>query len=417
MTVLIAGGGIAGLSLALTCHQIGVPCKVLEAASEIKPLGVGINLQPNAVRELFELGLEDDLEKIGIRTKNYALYSKKGHLIWNEPRGLDAGYHWPQFSLHRGKLQNLLYQKVMERLGPKCLVTDAKVTGYQNEPCRITVTHTSKAGAQEETSGSLLIGADGVHSQVRAQMYPTEGEPIWSGNLLWRATTEAVPFGNGATMALAGHGTHKFVTYPISKPDPLTGKATINWIAELTFDPSLGFRKEDYSRTAELADFLPHFEDWQFDWLDVPNVIRDADEVYEYPMVDRDPLPKWQDGRVSLMGDAAHVMYPTGSNGASQAIIDARKLGRVFQDKGLTEEALATYEAEVRPQMEKTILANRGQGPGYIMQLVEEKCGGEYDDIGQVLSHQEMSDFAAKYKATAGFPVDVLNSSQPILRS
>ena len=415
MTVLIAGGGIAGLSLALTCHQIGVPCKVIEAAREVKPLGVGINLQPNAVRELMELGLGPQLGQIGICTKAFALYSKMGRLIWEEPRGEAAGYNWPQYSLHRGKLQMLLFETALERLGERAILTGANVVGYANEPCRVTAKIEHRDGQIEELSGSVLIGADGVHSNVRAQMYPDEGDALWSGNILWRATTRAKPFGNGATMAMAGHATHKFVTYPISEIDPVTGLADINWIAELSRDKAEGFRREDYSREAALEEFLPEFEGWQFDWLNVPKIIRGAERVYEYPMVDRDPLPTWRDGRVSLMGDAAHVMYPTGSNGASQAIIDARKLGRVFKDRGLNEKVIYAYEDEMRPLTERTILANRGQGPGYIMEIVEQKCGGNFEKIEDVLSQEEMAAFASKYKATAGFPVDNLNASPPII--
>jgi len=415
MTVLVAGGGIAGLAMALTCHQLGVPVKVFESSSELKPLGVGINLQPNAIRELFELGLEADIENIGIRTRSFGLYSKMGKEIWIEPRGTWAGYNWPQYSVHRGELQMMLYRKVVELLGDDAVQTDSQVTGFENTSDGVEVTVADRDGNIRKETGDLLIAADGVHSAVRAQMFPHEGEPKWGGAILWRSTTLAKPFGDGATMAMIGHETQRVVTYPISNIDPQTGFATINWIAERTIDPAAGFKKEDYSRQVDRAEFLPEFENWRYDWLDIPELVNGSGTVFEYPMVDRDPLPKWTNGRVTLMGDAAHVMYPTGSNGASQAIVDARKIGRAFLDHGVCGEALEAYENEMRPVTEKIILANRSKGPDSILQIVEDRCGGQFDDIEKIIPKAEMAAFAANYKATAGFGIEALNKQPSII--
>lgn len=413
-TVLVAGGGIAGLTMALTCHQIGVPVKVFESSRELRPLGVGINLQPNAVRELMELGLEHQLPKIGVATKEYGFYTKTGLEIWNEPRGLDAGYKWPQYSVHRGELQMLLYRKVLERLGPDAMVTGARATGFRNESQSVKL-HYERNGQRHTAEGSVLIGADGLHSAIRAQMVPDEGPPLWSGAILWRGATKGMPFRTGASMALIGHATQRFVTYPISEPDPHTGEVTMNWLAELSFEPSQGWNREDWNRRADKADFMDKFSDWRFGWIDCVDLIERTEEVFEYPMVDRDPLENWTVGNTTLMGDAAHIMYPVGSNGASQAIVDARHLGRAFQDHRVGVEALQTYEHKLRPATAKMILTNRGSGPDAVMQMVEDRCGGVFDDIEDVMPYQERSDFAANFKKTAGLSIDALNAMPPIV--
>ncbi len=430
-TIIVAGGGIGGLALALTCHQIGLPVVVLEAVSELRPLGVGINLQPNAVRELQALGLGDELSNIGVATRGWSLYSRHGGLIWNEPRGVDAGYRWPQYSVHRGKLQMMLFDAAVDRLGPDAVRTSSRVLGYSNSEIGtetnneigdgpgVEVEVENGDGTRTTMTGSVLIGADGIHSAVRAQMHPEEGEPLWSGHLMWRATTQAPPFLDGATMVLCGHDSTKFVAYPISEPDPETGNATINWLAEQRFDLSDGYNKEDYSRQANVEDFIDVYNGWSFSWLEdvggLETLVNGAERIYEYPMVDRDPLPHWTDGAVTLMGDAAHVMYPVGSNGASQAVVDARKLGRSFLDHGVTSEALAAYEEEMRPATSDMVLRNRNAGPDYIMQIVEDRCGGVFDDISEVMSHDELADYAAGYKKTAGFAITELNASPDLI--
>jgi len=414
MTVIIAGAGVAGLTLGLTLHQIGVPFRIYEAAAELKPLGVGINLQPNAVRELFELGLEAELDRVGIRTRDYGFYTRTGLEIWTEPRGLGAGYRWPQFSVHRGHFQMALYRALVERAGPGCVVAGARAMSFDNTADGA-VLHIATAAGPQAVPGAIVVAADGIHSAVRRQMQPEEGPPIWNGAILWRATTEAAPYKSGASMILAGHDTQRIVAYPIGKPDPATGKATINWIAERTVDPSAGWRREDWNRRADVSEFLPYFEDWRFDWLDVPALIRGAKEVFEYPMVDRDPIASWTEGRVTLMGDAAHPTYPVGSNGASQAIVDARVIGAKFLEHGVGPDALLAYEDIVRPQTEKIILANRGSGPDAIMQLVEDRCGGVFERIEDVVPHSELAAHAEKYKKIAGFSIDALNARSDLI--
>ena len=412
MVVIISGAGIGGLTAALTCHELGIPVKVYEQVSEITPLGVGINLQPHAVREIFEMGLAAEIEAIGVRTKEVAYFSKKGLPIHAEARGVWAGYKWPQYSIHRGELQMMLLKAVRERLGD-VVETGAAIVGFTEDADGVRV-QVDRGGIITEERGAVLIGADGLHSKIRAGFYPDEGAPVWAGAVLWRGTTKAVPFLSGASMAMAGHARQKFVTYPISAPDA-DGETTINWIAELWFPPDSKWNREDYNRQGKLADFLPAFESWNFDWLDIPALIKAADKIYEFPMIDRDPLDRWSFGRATLLGDAAHAMYPIGSNGATQAILDARVLGRCFVEHGINAGALTAYDGERRPKCNAVVLANRGNGPDQVMQVVEERSDGDFGHIDEVLSEAERLDMAKAYKRIAGFDVDILNAAPSIV--
>jgi 2-polyprenyl-6-methoxyphenol hydroxylase-like FAD-dependent oxidoreductase len=410
--VLIAGGGIGGLSLALTLHQIGVPCRVLEAVPALQPLGVGINLQPNAVRELHELGIGNDLlDRIGIQAREWALVGRNGNEVYAEPRGLRAGYRWPQYSLHRGELQMLLYRTALERLGPDAIQLGQRVTGYRNGEQGVTALVESRDGQRSEVEGRLLVAADGLHSAVRAQMHPQQPPIQWGGAIMWRGTTPGVPVRSGASFVGVGSLRHRVVLYPISPPDPATGLATINWIAEITVDNAEGWTQGDWNRRVELKDFAHHFEGWDFGWLDVPSMLRGAKEVFEYPMIDRDPVPTWVDGHVALLGDAAHVMYPVGSNGASQAIVDARVLGASMLSHGVTPAALRAYDERLCADISALVLRNRGAGPFGLLGLVDERCGGVFDDIEQVIPAAEREAYMARYKAAAGFAIETLNAA------
>src|SRR6185312_5540689 len=315
--VIIAGAGIGGLATALTLHQIGVPCSVLESVREMRPLGVGINLQPNAVRELYELGItEVELEEIGIAAREWALVGLNGGEIYSEPRGRLAGYRWPQYAVHRGQLQRLLYQKVIDRIGPRAVHLDARVTGYRRSSDGQVVVLVSHAdGSSSELSGRLLIGADGIHSAVRAQMHPSQPPIHWGGKMMWRGVTRAAPIRTGASFIGLGTHRHRIVLYPISQPDRRTGLALINWVAEVTLDDADDRRLSGWFRQVPCSEFLHHFAQWRWNWLDVPALIEGAESAFENPMIDRDPVPSWVEGPVALLGDAAHAMYPTGSNG------------------------------------------------------------------------------------------------------
>ena len=418
MTVLIAGGGIGGLTLALSLHQIGIAAKVFESVPALKPLGVGINVLPHAVRELIELGLLDKLDAAGVRTRELAYFSKHGKPIWSEPRGIEAGYKWPQFSVHRGTLQQILLDAAIERLGPHNILTSHHLVDWTETAGGVRADFIDKATGQPAGSydGAVLIAADGIHSAIREKLYPQEGPPIWNGRILWRGITASDAFLSGRSMIMAGHEILKFVCYPISRQPDANGKHAINWVAERHMPPTYQWRREDYNRTARLDEFLPWFKDWTFDWLDVPGLIRNCPHAYEYPLVDRDPIPRWTFGLTTLIGDAAHPMYPIGSNGASQAILDARVITREILAKGVTNAALVAYEAERRPATTDLVMLNRRNGPEQVMQLVEERAPNGYNVVTDVLSLKELEDIAANYKRVAGFQVEGLNAKPPIVQ-
>ena len=414
--VIVAGGGIGGFATALTLHQIGVPCLVLEQVSDLKPLGVGINLQPNAVRELMDLGFTAaDMDRFGVPAREWALVGRGGQEIYAEPRGTHAGYHWPQYAAHRGRFHVALYDRFRDLAGDDAIRLGTRATGYRvRDDGKVTVSLETGQGADEVT-GHLLIGADGIHSAIRAQMHPDQPPIHWGGAIMWRGTSLARPIRTGSSFVGLGSHRHRMVIYPISAPDPDTGLALINWIAEVTFDDPSAHERTGWYRPVEINDFIHYFEDWTYDWLDVPALIRGADAAYENPMIDRDPVASWVDGPVALMGDAAHPMYPTGSNGASQAIVDARVLGAKFLAHGVNEQALAAYDAELCQPVSKVVLRNRGAGPFGLLNMVNDRCGGDFDDIDDVVSPEERADFMAKYKAAAGFARDTLNAAPPTI--
>jgi 5-methylphenazine-1-carboxylate 1-monooxygenase len=417
--VIIAGGGIGGLATALTLHQIGVPCIVFEAVRELRPLGVGINLQPNAVRELYDLAFtESDLDRVGLPAKEWALVGLNGNDIYSEPRGLLAGYKWPQYAVHRGQLHMLLHQKLVERIGPHAVRLGSRVTGYgKNSDGGVSALVEHADGSTSQASGALLIAADGIHSAVRAQMHPAQPAIHWGGAIMWRGTTWAKPIRTGSSFVGLGTHRHRIVFYPISHSDPQTGLAMINWIAEVTIDNAEGWKQSGWFRQVSIDDFRHHFDNWVWDWLDVPALIRQADAVFENPMIDRDPVPTWVDGPVALIGDAAHAMYPTGSNGGSQAIMDARVLGAAMVEHGVTPEALAAYDEKLCGPISQVVLRNRGAGPFGLLNMVDERCGGTFDDIDDVIPAKERTEFMAGYKAAAGFAIEALNNAPPTLQN
>ena len=412
--VIIAGGGIGGLATALTLDQIGVPCLVLEAVREMRPLGVGINLQPNAVRELYELGFTRwELDRVGLPAKEWALVGLNGNDIYSEPRGLLAGYNWPQYAVHRGRFHVALYEKVAERIGPQAVQLGSRVAAYAKTAGGVTALVERADGSIAEVTGALLIGADGIHSAVRAQMHPGQPPIHWGGAVMWRGTTWGKPIRTGSSFV--GLGTHRqrMVIYPISQPDRATGLSMINWIAEVTFDNAEGWQKTGWFRQVGIDECLPHFKDWVWDWMDVPALLQGADSVFENPMIDRDPIPTWVEGPVALLGDAAHAMYPTGSNGGTQAIVDARVLGAAMVEHGVTPEALAAYDAKLCGPISQVVLRNRSAGPFGLLNMVDERCGGTFANIDDVIPPAERSQFMAAYQAAAGFAKDALNAAPP----
>lgn len=407
-TVVIAGAGPGGLCLALLLEQHGIPVQVYESVPEVRPLGVGINLLPHAVRVLASLGLTEGLEGLGIPTAELRYYNRHGQLIWAEPRGRAAGYSYPQLSIHRGQLQGLLLETARARLRPGSVQLGLALEGWRNEPDGITVWFRERGGSVREVRGDCLVAADGIHSAARRILVPDEGPPRFSGRILWRAVSESLPFLDGRTMIMAGHQAQKFVCYPISAAHERRGAALLNWVAELAL-PDDAPPPQDWNRQVPKERFLAEFLSWTFDWLDVPALIGAASQIYEYPLVDRDPLPRWTHGRMTLLGDAAHPMYPIGSNGASQAVLDAACLAEQLSSGLGSAEALAAYDAIRRPATAQIVLTNRANGPEQIMQIAEERAPNGFDDIDAVIPRAELEDIAARYKRVAGFTLHDVN--------
>ena len=399
--VIIIGGGIGGLTLALSLHQAGIAARVFEAAPEIKPLGVGINLLPHGMREFTELGLQERLARLAVETKELCFYNRFGQFIFREPRGRFAGYEWPQLSIHRADLHRVLMDAVRERLGPDALVLNMKCISFTEEKEKV------KAKFQNETvvEGSCLVGCDGIHSAVRKTLFPREGPPSYQGINMWRGVTRARPYLTGASMAVAGWlEVGKMVIYPIRETGD--GRQLINWVAEIQSPRNV---IQDWALPGRLEDFHPTFADWRFDWLDCAALIRDAEMILEYPMVDRDPLPWWTRGRVTLLGDAAHPMYPRGSNGAGQAILDARVLaGCLLKEKDFPA-ALKKYESIRLQAANALVLMNRTDPPDAILREVWKRSGDRpFARIEDVISNAELVALSENYKRVAGFERDAL---------
>jgi len=416
--VIIAGGGIGGLTLALTLHQIGVPFLVLETSHTMRPLGVGINIQPNAVREFFELGLTSEvLGTIGVPAKEWALVGLNGREVYSEKRGLDAGYNWPQFAAHRGELLMLLYRTLIERAGAESVMLDARVDKYLKRPSgEVDVSVRGSDGSRFQISGRLLIGADGIHSAVRAQMHPDQPPIHWGGAIMWRGTVRAKPLRTESSFIGLGTHQHRMVIYPISKP-AADGTVLTNWIAELTVDRNEGWLGNNWFKEVPIESFAHHFESFRYDWLDVPTMLNKSECGYMNPMIDRDPVATWIDGPVALMGDAAHAMYPTGSNGASQAIVDARVIGAAILTRGLTPDALKLYDNQLCKKVSELVLRNRLAGPFGLLDILNDRCGGVFENIETVISLEERNEFMSKYKAAAGFAIEALNEAPQTIPS
>ncbi len=399
MKIVIAGAGIGGLTAAMCLKRAGFDVTVYDSVSELKPLGVGINIQAGAVRILSGLGLEPALAATGIETSELRYANRHGQTIWADPRGRKAGLPWPQFSIHRGELQMILYRGAAAMLGADNIRFGRRIAGFEQKGNKVTARFVDRTGSEvERAEADILIGADGIHSAVRSHFYPDEGPPKWQGILMWRGITTGKPFLDGATMVQAGHHNEKFVCYPVSRAHARRGEALINWICDLHMGEDAMLPREDWNRPGKLADFLPRFESWKFDWLDVPGVIKSAHAIFEFPMVDRDPLPRWSHGRVTLLGDAAHPMYPIGSNGASQAIIDGEAITQELTAGVDPETALQNYEKRRLPPMARIVESNRRKGIDVMLDIVEQRAPQGFSNLEDVLPATELDKIVADYK-------------------
>jgi 5-methylphenazine-1-carboxylate 1-monooxygenase len=416
MKVIVVGGGIAGLSLALSLHQAGIAVRLYEAVQDLRPLGVGINLQPTAVRELTELGLDAELAEIGIATQQLSYFNKFGQLVWSESRGLSAGYKWPQYSIHRGQLQMMLLRAARLRVGQDSIRNGLRLISFEQARTHIKATfRDAETGTVVLDDGDILVGADGIHSTVRRLLYPNEGAPHFAGQLLWRAAVDAEPFLGGHTMIVAGHFNQRVVVYPIGK-SAKEGQLLTNWICQMTVTDSAPPR-EDWNRLVSSKQILEAFDGWRFPWLDIPALIRRTPAIYEFPLVDRNPVEAWTFGHVTLVGDAAHPMQPIGSQAGSQAIIDARMLSAALLNESNPTEAIKRYDAERRPTMNDIVLRNRHFGPEAALQLVEERAPHGFEQIDDVVSRQDLQNIVEVFSSAAGLNAETVNSRPSFVSS
>jgi 2-polyprenyl-6-methoxyphenol hydroxylase-like FAD-dependent oxidoreductase len=417
--ILIAGAGIGGLSAALALHASGFTnIEIFEASSQLTTLGVGINVQPSAVLILRNLGLLEALQKTGVQTQELNFYNRRGDSILSEKRGVRAGYEVPQFSIHRGEFQMLLLSAVKERLGDNVLHLNHALTGFEQNEKSITAHFSQRrdgsAAANTNVVGDLLIAADGINSTARRILYPNEGPPKFSGRMLWRGCIERDPYLTGASMVWAGHADQKFIAYPISQRSADKGKSLVNWIAELRIrsktDEDVTPPKTDWTKAVNKNIFAGPFESWRCGGLEMKDLIDSTEKVFEFPMSDRDPVEHWSFGRLTLLGDAAHAMYPIGSNGASQAIIDAETLAKHLSSTTTSiEQALKDYELERLPPTAKIVMANRANGPDHVLQLAEERAPEGFENVYDVIPKEELEEIGRVYKKVAGFEMESVN--------
>jgi 2-polyprenyl-6-methoxyphenol hydroxylase-like FAD-dependent oxidoreductase len=409
--VIIVGGGISGLSLALSLHQVGIGCRVYEAVPVLSPLGYGINLQPNAIRELTALGLGDKLAAAGVLTQELAFYNKHGQLIWTESRGKAAGYRWPQISISRGELHKILLGAIHDRLGAQAVVTGHRLTSFEERGGKVIARFADPAGVPAgEAEGDLLIGADGIHSAVRAHFYPGE-KAVFDGYLHYRGIVEAEPYLTGASMAVVGHRYHRAILYPIMKRP--NGRVLINWLAYTKIPPGSP-PLEAWDTAADKQACVDCYKGWTYPWLDVCGLFAATppEAVLQLPNVDRDPIPRWSFGRVTLIGDAAHPMQPVGAQAGSQAVVDGRVLAAALMAVRDPVEALTRYQNERIAAMNDMIVRNRNLGLESILQTAEERAPNGFAHIHDVLSQEELETTAIGFKKSAGFDVETVNSRE-----
>jgi 5-methylphenazine-1-carboxylate 1-monooxygenase len=404
--LIIVGAGICGLSLALNLHRRGIGCRVFERAPRITELGVGITLLPHGMREFAALGLSDELTQNGIENTQSCFFNRFGQLIYREPRGKFAGYPYAEVGIARGRLQRVLYHAALERLGEERIVTGHQCTGVTQDASSATAlfVETSSGRPLPSQSGPAVIACDGIHSVVRKQFYPDDAI-AFSGINTWRGVTRRKPILDGRSYLRIGSIlTGKMVIYPIADDVDGPGVQLINWLCEIQQDVR---EKNDWNKPGRLEDFFPLYAQWTFDWLDVPALIRSADAVLEYPMVDKDPVPRWTFDRVTLAGDAAHPMYPRGSNGSAQAVIDARVLADRLAAERAVGAALRAYESERLPVTAKIVRTNREFPPDFINIKVEQLVGDRpFDDLDKYITQEELRALSDDYKRIAGFAVD-----------
>jgi len=402
LDIAIIGAGPAGLAAALRLHQQGFRPTIYETVPELKPLGVGIDVKVYGSKELGELGLLEEFRAISVDAKESIFYNKYGQEIYAELCGVHMGYLYEQRFVHRGYLQMLLYRTVLERLGADAVVTGVRCTGYTNRADQVDLHLVDAAGQASTITADLAIAADGIKSAVRAQMHPDHSEPVYSGITMWRGTTLMEPFGSGGTILHIGAPqSSSMIVYPIAENFEGTGKVLVNWVVEAERGESV----EDWNQLGSVDEILPYYDRCEVVHLDVQAMLRAAREVYLFPLIRHEPLDTWIDGRMVLIGDAAHAMYPRGGNGACQAIVDGGVLAQKLASSPDVPTALKEFEDIRLKAVNGVVMAHRGEGYEVIRRMVEDRTGGEpFTDIEQVLPLAEADAIFSKYHALVGQP-------------
>ena len=411
MKAIIAGAGIGGLSAALSLNKIGVDVKIYESVSEIRPLGVGINVLPHASRELIALGLQSELDKFAIRTRSMQYFTRRGKLVLSVPCGEYAGYNWPQYSLHRGEFQMMLLNVFKQRAGEDNVLTGHQLADFQQDEGSVTA-HFIKPETGEKSlseTADVLIGADGLHSAARKKLYPNEGQPVFASMVCMRGSVESLPYLDGESMIICGDKRLRLVSYPISKQAREQGRSHINWIAAIPKQTDSPL-EEDWNKLADAEELIKLYQDWQFDWLNVPQLISKTKKVFEFPVYDRDPLKQWTFDRVSLIGDAAHPLIPVSSSGAVHAIIDGRALAYALGTNSDVTKGLKAYEDDRLKKANQVVLASRQNGPDEVLEIVKEECPEDAEDIFLHVDKARLEKIIDDFKERSGFGIDALNN-------
>ncbi|PCJ04655.1 MAG: flavin-dependent oxidoreductase [Rhodobacteraceae bacterium] len=396
-SIVIAGAGIGGITAALCLHEKGFKVKVFEAVDEIRPLGVGINVMPSASKILHDLGLGQQLDDIAVRTRCIEYRTKYGHVIQSDPRNVEAGFAAPQYSIHRGELQFLLLDELRSRLGEEALEICKPVVGFRQTDDIVTTL--LEDGSTYDSD--FLISAEGLRSKIRAQLHPDEGPLCYEGTMMFRGAVEMDQISDGKTMIIAGDHDVKFVTYPISEKLRKQGRALTNWVAELRHSSPRHIDDADWNRGATM-DYITPFKEFMMGDMNCAKIMEATESVTEFPMIDRDALPFWTEGRVTLLGDAAHPMYPIGANGATQAIIDARAIADILAENPVPD-GLKIYEASRLPATRAVVLSNRAGGPERVLDIAAARVTGPDDKIEDLITAEELEEVAASYRNVAGF--------------
>lgn len=349
LKVGIVGGGIGGVSLASTLRSRGIESRLFERAPAFGEVGAGIQMTPNAVKVLRALGIFDELQAISFLPQNIIGRNwKTGREMWRTPLAEDCPrlYGAPFFHVHRADLHRILLGTI--DLGQTQLSTQC--VGVRQEGS----TAIASFADGSEFEADVIVGADGIHSIVRKSIFGEE-PPRYTGNMCWRAVvpfdTPPFDFVSPDSSFWLGPNGH-VVTYYVS------GGKAVNIVAVLE---SKEWVAESWNVRSTREELLEGYKGWH---PNLQKLFSHADDVFKWGLFDRDPMQKWTQGRITLLGDAAHPMLPFLSQGAAMAIEDAFVLGGALAESS-PETALARYEALRRPRTSRVQLESRERGRTY----------------------------------------------------